>query len=333
MLRGRLAAACDRQFGAPASSLPPSTDELLVLSTCHRVELYAVASNREVARTDLISGLFTGLEAALSEDGGPIYVRSGIAAVEHLCRVACGLDSMIVGEAEIVGQIRRAAMAARLAGTLGPFLERVVAGATSAGGRARSETRIGKGAMSAAGAGVALVERALGSLADRAVLVVGAGEAGRQALTRLARRRAGRLIIASRSAHHARQASEKSGAEVIGLDHIGRALADVDAAIVATRASGYLIDAAGCQAAVAERPGRPLVVVDLSVPRVVDPAVAGVEGVIAAGVDDLGDIVRESVAQRQAEIPRVELIVREEAARAYRRFARRRERRSAAAVA
>jgi glutamyl-tRNA reductase len=236
---------------------------------------------------------------------------------------------MIVGEAEIAGQIRRAADAARRRRTLGPFLEGLVAGARRASGRARSETRIGEGAMSAATAAVSIVERMLGSLAAQTVLVVGAGEAGRQALARLARRQTRRLIVTSRSPYHARQAAASSGATVVDLDRIVTAIAEADAVIVATRGSSPAVDVQTCRAARQDRSTRPLVFVDLSVPRAVDPAVREVQGVSLVGVDDLGEVVRESIARRAAEVPRVERIVHDEAARAYARFAARRERQSA----
>jgi len=249
------------------------------------------------------------------------YRRVGADAIEHLCRVACGLDSMIVGEAEIAGQIRRAAAAARQAGTLGVFLERVLAGALRASGRARSETRIAQGALSAATAAVSIAEHALGPLDDRTVLVIGAGEAGRQALARFTRRRTGRLIVASRSLHHARDAAARSGAEVADIHQLAPILAEADAVVAAMRGDAYVVSAE----ALPERAGRPLLAVDLSVPRALDPAIAALPGVTLRTVDDLGEVVRESVARRRREIPKVERIAHEEAVRAYAQFQRRRE--------
>lgn len=315
--RGRLARR--------AAALGPhdrSTDvaELVVLATCHRVEVLAAVRDVESATH--------ALRRALIELDG-LYAHAGAAAVRHLSRVAAGLDSLIVGEAEISGQIRRAASAGRASGAVGPYLDRVLAGVLRASGRARSETRIAEGVLSAAAAAVSLVERTWPSLDGRTVMVVGAGEAGRQALGRLKKRRAGRLLVASRSAHHAADAAVKTGASVVALEHLGAALADVDAVIVATRASGYLLDYAMVASACAARTDRPLEIVDLSVPRVVDPAVEHVPGARLRTVDDLGDVVRESIARRAREIPRVERIVADEAARTYQQFIARRDRRIA----
>ena len=314
-VRGRLAAAAS----ALADRLPPSVAELLVVSTCHRVEVVAVVRDVRAAERGLRLAL-AGADAQI--DG--LYSHVGRSVILHLSRVAAGLDSLIVGEAEISGQVRRAVAVGRESGLVGPVLERVTAGVLRASGRARSETRIGQGTVSAATAAVSLLERAWGSLDGHAVLVVGAGEAGRQVLGRLRKRRAARLLVASRSAHHATDAAGRTGAEIVPLLNLDRTLSDVDGVIVATRAAEFLIDADDCRAAT--RSGRRLEIVDLSVPRVVDPMVSTVAGVSLHTVDDLGDVVRESVSRREREIPAVERIVADEALRTYRQFVQRRDR-------
>jgi glutamyl-tRNA reductase len=290
--------------------------ESLVVATCHRVELYVVtrdlAGTEHALRQSVIDAI--GADAVTST-----YQYTGARAIEHLCKVASGLDSMIIGEAEIAGQIRRAAAAGRQAGTLGVFLERVVAGALRASGRARSETRIAQGALSAATAAVSIVEHALGPLDDRTVLVIGAGEAGQQALARFARRRTRRVIVASRSLYHARDAAARSGAEVADIHQLAPILSQVDAVVAATRGGAYVVGVATLVA----RAGRPLLAVDLSMPRALDPAIAALPGVTLRTVDDLGEVVRESVARRRREIPKVERIAYDEAQRAYAQFLRR----------
>jgi glutamyl-tRNA reductase len=317
--RGRLAANAARL----AERTPRSVHELLVISTCHRVEVAAVASDPAAARDQLRDALAAG-----PADVQACYTHLGGAAVRHLSRVAAGLDSLIVGEAEISGQIRRAISAARERQQAGPFLDRVVSGVLRASGRARSETKIGQGVVSAATAAVSVLEQAWGSLRGRAVLVVGAGEAGQQALARLRRRRAERLLIASRSLTHASAAANKTGADIVPLDGVAAILGDVDGAIVATRTSAYVIDQAACARAVLS--GRRLQIVDMSVPRAVDPAVGAVSGTALHTVDDLGDVVRETLRRRQREIPAVERIVAEEAARTYQQFLDRASRRTRA---
>ena len=257
-----------------------------------------------------------------------LYAHAGRSALLHLARVAAGLDSLIVGEAEISGQIRRAVAAGRGAGLVGPVLERVTSGVLRASGRARSETRIGQGTISAATAAVSLLEREWGSLEGRSVLVVGAGEAGRQTLGRLRKRRASRLLVASRSAHHAVQAAGKTAATVVPLDALAAVLDTVDASSPRRVRTGFSSMREICRSAARSR--RTLEIVDLSVPRVVDPAVAELAGVSLHTVDDLGEVVRDSVRRREREIPAVERIVADEAERTYQQFLQRRDRRRTA---
>jgi glutamyl-tRNA reductase len=313
-VRGRLTEAA-----AALERVPAGVAELLVLSTCHRLEVMVAAHDARLAERVLRSLLARG-----ASDAAGLYVHTGQAAVLHLSRVAAGLDSLIIGEAEVSGQIRRAVAAGRERGLVGPILERVMTGVLRASGRARSETRIGQGTLSAATAAVSLLERAWGSLDGRAVLVIGAGEAGRQALLRLRKRRVGRLLVSSRSSHHARQAAERSGADVVDLARLDSTLPLVDGVIVATKASAFLVNARTCARAVAA--GRALEIVDLSVPRVVNPVVSDLPNLTLHTVDDLGDVVRESVRRREREIPAVERIVADEVARTYRQFIQRRDR-------
>jgi glutamyl-tRNA reductase len=208
----------------------------MVLSTCHRLEFYVVTADVEGARAQVAAwcGVSPGALAPSADQAWA--VRTGVDAATHLCRVAAGLESLIVGEAEIAGQVRRAAALARESGTLGPYLERVIAGALRASGRARSETRIGNGVLSAASAGVMLATNALGSFANRHVLVVGAGQAARTVLGRLERQPTGAVSVASRSARHAREAADPLGASVWTLDEVPRRLGEVDVVIAAIQA-------------------------------------------------------------------------------------------------
>jgi glutamyl-tRNA reductase len=278
--------------------------EHLLLSTCHRVELYMAADDQ------------THAEVALHEalGGHSLYVRSGLDVVRHLSRVACGLESLVVGEAEIAGQIRRAAASARHDGTLGRMLDTVVAAALRASGRARAETRIGTGVLSAASAAVALVDRTLGGLAYRRVLVIGAGQAGRQVLARLEKLGSGPRFVTSRSGHHAAQAAEKHGASAVHLDQLAATAAGVEAVIAAAQAPSLLLTADAYASAAANRTA-PVFMVDLSAPRVLDPALANVRGVTLRTVDDLGDIVRQSTFRRLGEVPHVDKIIGEEVSR------------------
>ncbi len=312
--RGRLANAVGESPGwfqreGPSAGIA----EMFILATCHRVEVLALVADLDRAERALIRGFFRGA----GDRSSSLYTHRGSAAVEHLARVACGLESLIVGEAEISGQIRRAAAAGRETGMLGARLARIIAGALGASGHARAATRIGAGTVSAAGAAVSILERAWGTLAGRSVLVIGAGEAGRQALHRLRRRGAARLFVASRSRHHAQEAAARHDATVIELTEVARELCRLDGVVAAARATERVVDAAMC---VARGDFRDFQIVDLSMPRVVDPAVAELAGVTLHTVDDLGDVVRASLERRVREMPRAADIVASEAARAYATF-------------
>jgi glutamyl-tRNA reductase len=173
--------------------------------------------------------------------------------------------------------------------------------------------------MSAASAAVALATALAGDLQLKTTLVVGAGQTGRQALARLAKQRPARLLVASRSAHHAETAAHTAGAEVVALDALGAILPDVDVVLVALTTPGHVLTADDVSA----RNARPLLIVDLSVPRAVDPEVGETAGVTLRSVDDLGEIATQSATRRAREVPRVEAIARDEARRAYAKLQRR----------
>jgi glutamyl-tRNA reductase len=314
--RERMAAAVRdaRAWFVTARVSAPSVAELFVVATCHRFELYAMTDDVTATERELLALVAPAAPAATSDGGW--YVRSGHDALLHLARVACGLDSLIVGEAEIAGQVRRAAVQAREAGALGPLLERALAGALRASGRARSETRISRGAMSAASAAVVLASDCLGSLAGRSVLVAGAGPMGRHAIARFARLRPAELFVSSRSEHHAQDAAASTGATIIPLARAPEVAAEVDLLVTALHVAEPVFGAG----ALRTRAGRPLLAIDLSMPRAIDPAAASLPGVTLKTVDDLGEIARRSAAERAGEIPRVEAIAREEAWRAYRQI-------------
>ncbi|MEO7191945.1 MAG: glutamyl-tRNA reductase [Vicinamibacterales bacterium] len=300
-----------------AREAAPSVTELLILATCHRLELYAVTTDRQAAEYELRQLLGQGPAADVFASSPTPCVKSGIDAIQHLARVASGLESVILGEAEIAGQVRRAATLCRASGSVGPYLDCVIAGALRASGRARSETQIAKGVMSAASAAVALAMRGAPSLGGRTALVIGAGQAGRQALLRLSRLSPARLFLSSRSPHHAQQAAAGTGAQVVPLEALTETLRSVDLLIAAAASPVVLVEVSAVGTSRAEKP---LTIVDISVPRVIDPAVGALPGVSLRSIDDLGDIARASVARRAREVPAVESIVRAEAERAYGKF-------------
>lgn len=290
--------------------------EALILSTCNRVEIYAFAPAPEqgAARLREMLGDANAAEPAVVPER--IEAR-GEAAARHLLRVAAGLDSMVLGEMQILGQVKTAWDWARSAGSAGPHLDRLLATAVHAGKRARAETSIGAGAVSVASAAVDLATRVFGELDERRVLVIGAGQTGSLAARHFAERHPRELIIASRNPERAQALAAELAGRAIGLEALSLALAEVDVAVSATAAPGLVVSAEAVRRAVRGRGSRPLVLVDIALPRDIDPAVAELENVFLHPIDALHSVVDRSLARRRAEVPRVEAIVAEECRRLF----------------
>lgn len=348
--RGRLAltAAGVRSFlHAARRHAASALEEAVVLSTCNRVEFYVVTQDlawAERALRVLVADLMGADALAVGEHR---YVHQDEDACRHLARVACGLDSLVLGEAEIMGQVRAAVTLAREAGTLGPRLDRVMAAAQGAGGRARSETAIGIGSTSVATAAVALGERVLRGLTGKRVVIVGAGQAARLALSRVLKRRAGAVTVVNRTPARAEAAVAATTARGCGLDRLPDALASADLAIVAAHGDEWLISEAllrkagrvtadgprdldACDAATTNSSHR-LVIVDIAMPAGVEPSVRQLRGVRVFGLDELRGVIEDTHRRRLAVVPIVEAIAAEEARRAWRQWVRRDAGRPAAA--
>jgi glutamyl-tRNA reductase len=292
----------------------PAIAQLFVLSTCNRVEVYAATTDIGTAGIALRQAIVRHTGDDLFGPGPHCYLLAGGAAARHLCRVACGLDSMLVGEAEVLGQLRAARDIAIDAGTVGREIDALLSAALTAGRRARTETSISVGALSAAGAAVALAEKRLGSLAGRDALVIGAGHAARLALMRLAKRRPRALIVANRSREHAEALAARVGADVQPLDAVPRILCQVDVAIAATQSPAVIVTTEGLRSIMTSDSARRLAIVDLGIPPNIEPGVGSLPGVTLDGLDDLRAITDETAQRRQLEIPRVEAIAAEAAA-------------------
>ncbi len=285
--------------------------EAAILATCNRTELY-VRTPDPVAAEAALRRFFAGRAAQAEVAPQHTYLRTDYEAARHLMRVASGLDSMILGEHQILGQVREAQGVAREAETLGPLMDRLWSTAIHAGKRARAETDIGTGAVSVASAAVSLAERVFGDLHDRSVLVIGAGETGRLAARQFADRRPSRLLVANRTGERAVAVAAAVGGEGLGLEGIAAVLPGIDVVVSATTAPGFVITHELVRTAVHARPQRPLVLVDIAVPRDIDPASGSLDNVFLYPIDALQTLVDRSLARRLREVPRVEAIVEDE---------------------
>jgi glutamyl-tRNA reductase len=289
--------------------------EIVLLSTCNRTEFYVVASDIAGAEQHLRDSVLRLCGRDLLGPGPQRTTAVGVDVARHLLRVACGLDSMVLGDVQILGQVKDAHVLAREVGTVGPWLDRLFDTALHAGKRARSETSIGAGTVSMASAAVELAVQITASLAERHVLVVGAGDTARRAAQHAAEHGAARLSIANRTRTRAEAVAAEIGGVALDLTDIPDALAAADVVISATRAASPVITTAMLQHALARRDGRPILVVDLAMPRDVEPAAAEVPGVVLHPIDSIQSVVDRHLAARLSHVPAVEAIVNDEAHR------------------
>ena len=280
--------------------------EAVALSTCHRSELYyrARSVDDDVRAEARWRSPLDGVEVTPARFAGRV-------AAQHLFRVAAGLESLVLGETEVLGQLRGALEAATAAGGAGPLLTRTFHAALRCGGRARSETGVGAGALSIASAAVRLLDSAGRDLSTLTVLVLGAGTTGLKVARHLSAEGVGRLVLLNRTAERARAAAEELEAEHAELSDLPWLLMQADAVIAAAQVERPLIDPAMVSTHAA-RAGAPLLLVDLSLPRAIDPACAGLPGVRAHNLADLEHVVAANRDRREAEIPRVESLIARE---------------------
>jgi glutamyl-tRNA reductase len=290
--------------------------EAVVLSTCNRTELYLATGDGGDAIERAETMLAGRLGISRGEVGRWLYVRRDRDAAQHLFRVAAGLDSMIVGEPQIQGQVREAYAAARdvAAGSgpvVGPALNRMFQSALGVGGRVRSETGLGIGAASVPSAAVELAKKIFGSLKGRRALVLGAGEMSEVTLECLRGEGVRTAVVANRTWERARELAEKWGGSAIHWEEFAGALGDVDIVICSTAAPVPVLTLERFRQALPKGPRRPLCIIDIAIPRDVETAVGERENVFLYNVDDLQQIVDASLHRRRAELPAAEAIVAE----------------------
>jgi glutamyl-tRNA reductase len=291
----------------------PSVDEVAVLCTCNRVEVYAATSGQADEVTRAAAGLLAARgRLPLGEVLPVARTRVGGAAAEHLFSVACGLDSMAVGEEQIVAQIKAAARAAVAAGTAGPAVTGLIDAALRASKRARTQTMISTEGISLARAGLNVAAEQLGGLAARHAVVLGTGSTGKLAARLLREAGVARLSVASRNAERAAEVATALRATPVPASDVPAALADADLLVTAIGAAAPVVAAGPVRAARAKAGGRPLFVLDLGMPPDVDAAVGGLPGVTLVDLTALGRHLADQAVPDQ--VPQVRAIVAAETA-------------------
>ena len=289
--------------------------EAVVLSTCNRTELYLHAADAVEAESAALAAFSRQAGIPPTELFGHLYAMRGLEAVAHLFEVAAGLDSMIVGEAEIQGQVKRAYELALVEGVTGPLTNRLFRDALGAGKRVRAETAVGRRRVSVASVAVELAREVLGDLTERRVLVIGAGENGE--LTARALRQAGvaTTFLANRHYDRAIGLAQRFGGEAVRLDDLPHELARADIVVSATGSPHQIVGRDELELVVAEREGRALLLIDIAVPRDIDSAVRELPGIALYDMDDLQREVARNLSGREAEASRARVIVDQEVAR------------------
>ena len=290
-----------------------SVREAAMVSTCGRLEIYAELDDYEAGVEQIKAFLHNFRHGDVRHDmASYLYTLLGTQAIEHLFRVATGLDSMLIGEAEILGQIKESYVQAQRARSLGKSLHSLFREALNAGKEARSSTGIGGESVSVASAAIDLAKANLGSLAGKTVLVVGAGKMGATAAKRLRLEGCAELLVANRSRARARKVVDALGTgTALELPVLADALRRADIVVTSTGATHFLLGPGDVAAAMRERADRPLFIIDIAVPRDVDPEVAQVPGVSVADIDALKGLVEMTLEHRRVAIPLVEEIIEE----------------------
>ncbi len=288
----------------------PEVTEALILSTCNRVEV--VACGGMGTQADLLSRCVERQLGVHCEGLGPhLYHHHGAKGLEHLFRVAASLDSLVVGEPQILGQLKKALELATETGTVGPLLRRITTHAVRAAKRVRSETALGIGQVSVPSVAVDLTRRIFGELQGRKAALLGLGEMGQLVAKQLGAEGAS-LVALGRNPEKVRAIAADLQAEPRSLDELEQTLREVDVLIAMTGSHDYVVTRAMVRVLLRARRGRSLFFVDLSVPRNIEPSVNELEDVFLYNVDDLSQIVKQTKSSRQGEAQRAEAIVREE---------------------
>jgi glutamyl-tRNA reductase len=315
-LRERLALPEGRAVGVLGELVDSETvSEAAAISTCNRTELYLVVSDPVEAESLALGILAREAEIRPTELAGRLYALRATEAARHLFRVTAGLDSMIVGEAEVQGQVKRAFELALVEGGTGPILNRLFRGALAAGKRARSETGISRRGLSIPSVAVELAQRSLGDLGARRVLLIGAGEMAELTARTLASRGVETVFIANRHHNRAISLAQQFGGQAVRFEELPEQLRAADIVVSSTNSPHQIVERDELEVVMEAREGRPLLLVDIAVPRDIDPACREIRGVTLSDIDDLQAVVERNVSGREAEARSAERILDAELAR------------------
>jgi len=312
-LRERLAISRDDLPEATrALAAVPGVSECVILSTCNRVELLAAVDSPSTDLTGFLHSFFRLDPALLAPH---LYEHRDREAVQHLFRVAASLDSMVVGEPQILGQVKDAYAVARASGTVAGQLEHLLQSAFAAAKKVRCETEIGSSSVSIASVAVELARQIFGSLEGRTVLLVGAGKMSELAARHLVQQGAGTILVANRTPERARCLAEPFGGRVIPLDQLYESASQADIVISSTSAPQAIFKLEHGQAFLRRRRNQPMFFIDLAVPRDVDPAMGELEGIFVYDIDDLEQIAEAHRSERSREATNAEALIAAEVER------------------
>jgi glutamyl-tRNA reductase len=303
-----------RDLGAAVEALAtrPGAAESVVLSTCNRSEIYVASDDPRVAKEEIVRFLSQYHGLPVDTFSQHLFSLTDADAAAHLFRVAAGLDSLVVGEPQILGQVKDAFQVASERRCTGPLLSRAFHWAFGVGKRVRTETSLGEGAVSVSFAAVALARKIFGRLQGRRVLVVGAGEISKLTAQHLRAHGVGEIVITSRTAAHAEALADAVAGRPVPWAELTRALGSADIVITATGSQRPIVTREQVESVTGRRRSEPLFIIDIAVPRDVEASVGDIEQVFLYNVDDLQSIVQENLSKRGAEIERAEAIVWEE---------------------
>jgi glutamyl-tRNA reductase len=289
--------------------------EAVAISTCNRTEIYLVCADPVRAESALLGALAGRADIRPTELAGVVYSLRNCDAARHLYRVTSGLESMIVGEAEVQGQVKRAYESALSAGTTGPMTNKLFSAALQTGKRVRSETQIGSQRVSVSTVAIDLAKDIVGSLAEKDVVIIGAGEMAELTAQALAAQGVSTIFVANRHAQRALSLAERFGGQVASLDELPARLETADIVVSSTSSPHPIVGVEELEQVMSKRAGRPLMLVDIAVPRDIEAGCADLPGVTLYDIDDLQTVVARNMQVREGERDSANDIVEEEITR------------------